>query len=153
MEILNLRKLEKNIAVLWDGKDETLYYLNNDFISFLKFSDTKIEPPVPEPYTIIKFEKQTNGDLLLTSQVYYDTSEIRLRTFKLGDYVVLKHAGSIYDMTEFYKMTKDEIILEYEIISSDIFKKDKKKLEAELEIALKNEDYALAAQLRDMIND
>jgi DNA-directed RNA polymerase subunit L len=50
-------------------------------------------------------------------------------------------------------MTKDEIILEYEKISSDTFKKYKKKLEAELEIALKNEDYTLAAQLRDMIND
>jgi hypothetical protein len=153
MEILNLRKLEKNIAVLWDGKDETLYYLNNEFISILKISDNKIDPPVPEPYTIIKFEKQANSDLLLTLQAYYDISEIRIRTFKIDDYIVMQHGNSLYDMPIFHKMEKEQIVLEYEIINSDDFIKDKKELEAELEIALKNEDYALAAQLRDMIKD
>ena len=33
MKILNLRKLEENIAILWDGENDTLDYLNNEFLS------------------------------------------------------------------------------------------------------------------------
>jgi hypothetical protein len=152
MEILNLRKIEKNIAVLWDGKDETLYYLNSDFISNINYEKKEeVESPTPEYYTIAKFEKQTDGSLLFTSQVYWDKSEIRLKTFEINDYIVLQHGNSLYDTPNITKIKKDDIILEYEIITGE-FQKDPKELQAELEVALKNEDYVLAAQIRDIIN-
>ena len=107
MKILNIKKLEKNIAVLWDGQDDTLFYLNNIFITSI-FEEKNEEEP--DYYSILKFEKQKNNDLLLTYQYYFDKSEIHLKTFKIDDYVLLRSLNSIHESPSFVNIQKDELI-------------------------------------------
>ena len=144
MKILNLRKKEKNTAILWDGKDDTLNYLNSEeFLLSITFKDLNLEE-TNGSYTIAKFEKIKTDDLLLTTQFYYDLTETHSKLFKIGEYVILQN-----EYPHFIKKNEDEIINSFEIINE--LEIDKPTLKIKLEDALENEDYMLAAKLRDKI--
>ena len=137
MKILNLRKLEENIAILWDGENDTLDYLNNEFLSYsIRFDKTK------SFHYVISFEKQINEDLLFTSQCSYDLTEKKLKTFKKGDFLLL------IDVFPYIEKTSIEDINRlYETLEGSKYK----DISEMLKNALENEDYILAAKLRDLL--
>ena len=137
MKILNLRKLEENIAILWDGENDTLEYLNNEFLSSsIHFNKTE------SFHYVISFEKQINEDLLFTSQCSYDLTEKKLKTFKKGDFLLL------IDVFPYIEKTSIEDINNlYETLEGSKYK----DISEMLKNALENEDYILAAKLRDLL--
>lgn len=149
MEILNLKRIEKISAVLWDGEEDTLYYLNNDFLSAIK-ELYKNEDFTQDYYSILKFEKTKDSDLLLTFQYYFSKDETHLKIFKLDEYVILKITESPICECSIEKVQKNELSIMYEIANKPNI--DYSNVEDDLNHALENEDYILAAKLRDILN-
>ncbi len=105
MEKLTLRKRKEYEAILWDGSDETLNYLNDVFLLSDEFITTG--------YTG-DFEKLDNNSLQFTLNHPENCAISTNLIFEINNYLLIDTDSSFFIST----FIKDEIMNDFDIVNT-----------------------------------